>query len=142
MARVGECSVYVDGAFKPAPASFFVDRLLQEPGSIRLRAVSMTDIDRAFIAALASDLSSDEAVEPTPLAVARALVKRVRDLPTWTLRTGRLSETATRLRDRLKVADDPNRLLIDELPIAIGLEGAAHSGADIAARSERLNSSH
>src|SRR3546814_20324411 len=91
----------------------------------------MTDIDRAFIAALASDLSSDEAVEPTPLAVARALVKRVRDLPTWTLRTGRLSETATRLRDRLKVADDPNRLLIDELPIAIGLEGADNSGADI-----------
>src|SRR3546814_5641440 len=87
MTRAGECAVYLDGAFKPAPDSFFVDRLLQEPGSIRLRAVSMTDIDRAFIAALASDLSSDEAVEPTPLAVARALVKRVRDLPTWTLRS-------------------------------------------------------
>src|SRR3546814_4670478 len=115
MQRAGECAVYLYRAFKPAPDSFFVDRQLQEPGSIRLRAVSMTDIDRAFIAALASDLSSDEAVEPTPLAVARALVKRVRDLPTWTLRTGRLSETATRLRDRLKVADDPNRLLIDEL---------------------------
>src|SRR3546814_10074142 len=82
-----------------------------------------------------SDWSSDVcSSDLTPLAVARALVKRVRDLPTWTLRTGRLSETATRLRDRLKVADDPNRLLIDELPIAIGLEGADHSGADIAAR--------
>jgi hypothetical protein len=134
MTRAGQCAVYLDGAFKPAPDSFFVDRLLQEPGSIRLRAVSMTDIDRAFIAALASDLSPEEAIEPTPLAVARALVKQARDLPTWTLRTGRLSETATRLRDRLKVADDPNRLLIDELPIAIGLEGADHSGADIAAR--------
>lgn len=134
MTRAGQCAVYLDGAFKPAPDSFFVDRLLQEPGSIRLRAVSMTDIDRAFIAALASDLSHDEAIEPTPLAVARALVKHARDLPMWTLRTGRLSETATRLRDRLKVADDPNRLLIDELPIAIGLEGADHSGADIAAR--------
>src|SRR3546814_19663593 len=82
-----------------------------------------------------SDWSSDVcSSDLTPLAVARALVKRVRDLPTWTLRTGRLSETATRLRDRLKVADDPNRLLIDELPIAIGLEGADHSGADIGAR--------
>lgn len=134
MTRAGQCAVYLDGAFKPAPDSFFVDRLLQEPGSIRLRAVTMTDIDRAFIAGLASNLSREEAIEPTPLAVARALVKHVRDLPTWTLRTGRLSDIATRLRDRLKVADDPNRLLIDELPKAIGLEGTEYTGSDIAVR--------
>lgn len=134
MTRAGQCAVYLDGAFKPAADSFFVDRLLQDPASIRLRAVTITDADRAFIAALASDLSDAEAIEPTPLAVARALVKRARELPTWTLRTGTLSDTAARLRDRLKVADDPNRLLIDELPTAIGLHGVDSSGDELGQR--------
>jgi hypothetical protein len=120
MTRAGRSAVYLDGVFRPSVNKFLVDRLLQEPSSVSVRSVELTEVDVAYITAMAAMLSTaDEQVPPTSLEVARVLVRDVRDLPTWSLRTARLSPGALKLRDRAKVSSDPNRLLMEDVPAAI-----------------------
>lgn len=119
--RAGRSALYLDGVFRPSLDTFVIDRLLQEPGSVALRAVDLSDVDVAYIAALAEAVSTDtDRVAPTSLEVARALVRQIRNLPAWTLRTTRLSAAALQLRDRIKASNDPNRLLLQDVPAALG----------------------
>ncbi|MNR96923.1 hypothetical protein D3C71_384380 [compost metagenome] len=139
LTRAGRSAVYLDGVFRPSLDTFLVDRLLQEPASVSLRTVELTEVDVAYIAAMAEMLStSDERVPPTSLEVARALVKEIRDLPAWTLRTSRLTSNALRLRDRAKVSNDPNRLLLEDVPAAVGVELGSLSGIGIARKVSAL----
>lgn len=139
MTRAGRSAVYLDNVFRPSLETFLIDRLLQEPTSVSLRAVDLTEIDVAFIAAMAEMLSTpEEAVPPTSLEVARALVKQVRDLPAWTQRTTRLSAGAQQLRDRAKSSNDPNRLLLEDVPAAIGHSLNALSGMEVARKVNAL----
>lgn len=133
MTRAGRSAVYLNGVFRPYLDKFLIDRLLQEPGSVSLRAVELTEVDVAYIAAMAEMLSTaPERVPPTSLEVARALVREIRDLPAWALRTTRLSPDALKLRDRAKASNDPNRLLLEDVPAAIGIELGSLSGVGIA----------
>lgn len=121
LTRAGRSALYLDGVFRPSLDTFFIDRLLQEPASVSLRSVELSEVDVAYIAAMAEALSSEEErVPPTSLEVARALVRQVRELPVWTLRTSRLSPSAIQLRDRVKASSDPNRLLLEDVPAALG----------------------
>ena len=51
-----------------------------------------------------------------PIDVARGLVAIYDRLPPWVGRTQRLSANAKRIRQLLKQANDPNRLIFDDLP--------------------------
>jgi hypothetical protein len=139
MTRAGRTAVYLDTVFRPSLETFLIDRLLQEPSSVSLRAVELSELDVAYIAAMAEMLSTpDEVVAPTSLEVARALVREIRNLPAWTQRTGRLSRGAQHLRDRAKTSNDPNRLLLDDVPVAIDQALADLSGAGVARKVKGL----
>ena len=139
MTRAGRSAVYLDNVFRPSLETFLIDRLLQEPSSVSLRAVELSEVDVAYIAAMAEMLSTADApVAPTSLEVARALVREIRDLPAWTQRTGQLSRGAQYLRDRAKASNDPNRLLLDDLPVAIEETLADVSGTGVARKVEAL----
>jgi hypothetical protein len=130
LSRAGQSAVYLDNVFRPSLDTLLVDRLLQDPAKISLRTVELSEIDVGFIADMAQVLSGpDEAIAPTPLDVARALVTEVRGLPSWTQRTGLLSLRAAKLRDRAKVSDDPNRLLLEDLPAAVDV--APSTGGEV-----------
>ena len=116
-------AIYLDEVFRPQLDSFVVDRLLQDATAIRIRWVELTDLDSNLISDLARKLSrTSEPVAPTPLDVAKAIVRSVRSLPGWTLRTGTLSKNAESLRNLGRNSHDPNRLLFEDLPKAIGHE--------------------
>jgi hypothetical protein len=120
LSRSSQSAVYLEGVFRPTVDAGLIDRLLQDPSDIRLRRIEISDVHAEFISALADALSTPKAVvAPTALEVARAIVARVRALPNWTLRTGRLTSQALVLRDKAKAADDPNRLVLEDLPRAI-----------------------
>jgi hypothetical protein len=81
LSRAGQSAVYLDGVFRPNLDALLVDRLLQDPVKVALRAVELSEVDVAFIADMARTLSTDESpVAPTPLDVARALVAEVPQL--------------------------------------------------------------
>lgn len=114
-------AVYLDGVFRPQFDAYLIDRILQEPSAVRVRWVELSDLDSSLVAELSRRLSDVEGcVVPSPLEVAKALVRQVRTLPNWTLRTNTLSPHATALRNLGRNSHDPNQLLFEDLPRAIG----------------------
>ena len=132
LTRRDETAIYLDNVFRPQIDGFFVDRLLQEPTAVRLRQVEISDVDAGLVSELAKQLSDAErCIDPAPLDVAKALVRRIRDLPSWTTRTTGLSKPATALRTAVLAADDPNQLLFEDLPRALS-EGSERVGISLA----------
>lgn len=133
LTRVETCAFYLDGVFRPSLDTFVIDRMVQEPSSVRIRAVQLSDVDFAFISTLSDRLSTEEApIPPTTFDVARALVGLVRSLPMWSQRTGRLNASTIAFRDRAKTAEDPNRFLTVDTPKAFGWSGGDFSGPALA----------
>lgn len=132
LTRRDRMAIYLDDVFRPQVDPFFVDRLLQEPAAVRLRKVEISDVDAGLISELAKQLSEgDDCVGPTPLEVARALVRKVRDLPSWTARTAKLSKPTIALRTLALAASDPNQLLFEDLPRAMA-DGSERVGVSLA----------
>lgn len=123
LTRAERIATYLDEVFRPQLDGFLVDRLMQDPGAVRMRAVELSDLDTKLIAGLAQRLASQDPIDPTPLEVARAIVQQVRALPNWTLRTSLLSENAIKLRNLGRSVNDPNQLLFEELPRQLGGSG-------------------
>jgi hypothetical protein len=55
-----------------------------------------------------------------PLEIARGLVGVITSLKPWTIKTGRLSSTAVQVRNLAKLANDPNKFLLDDIPTVFG----------------------
>lgn len=131
-------AIYLDGVFRPQLDAYLVDRILQDPGAVRVRWVELSDLDSNLVAELSRRLSAgqEDGVAPSPLEVAKALVRQVRALPNWTLRTNTLSPNATALRNLGRNSHDPNQLLFEDLPKAYGGDRAS-TGALLASAVDR-----
>ena len=123
MSRVGQLAVYLDGVFQPKVAAILVDRLTQDPSSVRLRWAEAGDFHAQVLSGVA-DLVAEfggteaESGRAPAIDVARGLVGIVFRLPGWVMRTGRLSPAAAKVRNLAKMASDPNKFLLDDLPAA------------------------
>jgi len=134
-------AVYVEGSYQAVLDETFVDRLIQAPSQIEVRAIARTDQDTAFLERLAERLSTaDETVPVKALPVAAALFKRFRLLPEWSQRTSTLSERTRRVRDAVIKANDPEGLLFVQLPAA--LEGVNDRVATIDAAIREAQSAY
>ena len=122
LSRVARTSLYLDEVFRPQLDTFFVDRLLQDPSAVRARDVEMTTQHVSVVSELAKNLAGEQAIAPTALEVARALVGRVRGLPGWTQRTNILSPKAIALRQLGLKSHDPNKVLFEDIPNKFGQE--------------------
>lgn len=115
LANQGSVAIYLDGHFTPEIDDVVADRLLQSPDALTVRHVRLGVEEDALIDGIARSVLGLTIKSPTPLDVARGLVQRVLSLPKWTQRTRDLPTETRRVRDLLIHADDPNRLLFDEL---------------------------
>jgi hypothetical protein len=118
LARQDSLAVYVEEIFQTALDDVFVDKLMQKPGDIRLRRVDRSNRDLTFLHGLAKHLSVDDATKSLP--VAQALFQRYESLPAYSQRTDTLSKPATTVRGVVLRAKDPEALLFDALPAALG----------------------
>lgn len=120
LAMRDDLAVYLDGIFQTALDDVFVDKLLQRPGDIRLRRISRDVRQAAFLDDLARRFDLGPAA--TSLPVAQALFQRYENLTTFAQRTDRISATAKNVRRIVLRASDPEALLFDDLPAALGEE--------------------
>lgn len=123
MANRDRFAVYLDETFQTALDDVFVDRLLQNPGGVRLRRVDRSVREAAFLSGLAQLLGVNQ--EGAALPVAQALFQRFEALPAYAMRTARISEDARLVRGIVAQATDPEDLLFDALPQALGERLAA-----------------
>lgn len=129
MSRSGRLAVYLDNAFQPKLSSLLIDRLAQDPACVRLRWTEASEFHVQVLGGIA-DLLTEFGTLPADqthaeaIDIARGLVGLVLGLPGWVLRTTSLSPTAAKVRNLAKLASDPNKFLLDDLPsvFAEGIE--------------------
>jgi hypothetical protein len=116
LARRSALAVYADGVFQPSLNSLFFDRLLQEPGAIKLKQVDRSKDDTKALKVLAVGLQLG--AKASALEVASSLFQRFEALPLYSKQTFRLTDGVRAIRDTLLQASDPERLLFVDLPAA------------------------
>lgn len=117
LAHKANIAVYKDAMFVPRLTDADVDECLQDPSRFSLRWVAIDEDKSQILDGIAKLLSEigESAGAADPLEAARGLVAMVFNLPEWTRRTQRLSETAKAMRDMLLKASDPHKVLFVDL---------------------------
>ena len=122
MTKLNDYAAYLEGVYRPSIDDLFIEVLMKVPQDIALRQMNFSDIGQKILAGVCHTLNKlHESKTPLaetsePLAIARRLVTTVVDLPPWVLRTRRLNSNTIRLRELIKNANDPNKVLFDDLP--------------------------
>lgn len=135
LAMRDDLAVYLDGVFQTSLDDVFVDKLLQRPGEIRIRRINRDVREAAFIDDLARRF--DLGAVSSSLPVAQALFQRYENLTTFAQRTDRLSPAAKEVRRVILRARDPEALLFEDLPAALGEELNAQLVFDALGEAER-----
>lgn len=129
LCRSSTLGVYLDDVFQPRVTSLLTDRLGQDRGCVRVRWNRMSKFQRDILLGVAKTVADHVGLSTgdtlrEPLEIARALVGVITSLTPWTLKTMRLSPIALRVRDLAKLANDPNKFLLDDIPLQVSV-GAA-----------------
>ncbi len=118
LANKDRMAVYVDGVFQTAITDIFFDKLLQRPVDIRIRPIDRSIREAAFLSGLAQAFNVVEDGQALP--VAAALFQAFEELPPFAARTMRLPPRTLTVRAAITAASDPEGLLFDALPDALG----------------------
>ncbi|MGZ5738094.1 MAG: ATP-binding protein, partial [Burkholderiales bacterium] len=118
LAHAEHVAVYRDDMFEPKLTDVDADELLQDARRFNLRWIDKDSDHAAALESIAHALRQCGFAPSggSPLEVSRNLVKLVFLLPSWAKRTQRVSKPAKAVRDLLLRANDPNRLLMIDLP--------------------------
>ena len=113
-------AIYRDGIFQARVSELDMAFLARDPGDIQLRWMDLSEMSRRLLSEMA-DIVRDLDEENTlthlePIDVAKGLVAIFDRLPPWVGRTQRLSRKARRIRQLFKQANDPNKLIFDDIP--------------------------
>lgn len=120
--RLQNYAVYREGVYRPSIDGLFIDYLMKSPRDLSLRSMNFSAIGQKILAGVSETLNEIHPNLPAlsetsePLIIARRLVATVMDLQPWVLRTRQISPNAIRLRELIKTATDPNKVLFDDLP--------------------------
>ena len=111
---------YRDGIFQARVSELDMAFLSRDPGDIQLRWMDLSEMSRRLLSDMA-DIVRDLDEENTlthlePIDVAKGLVAIFDRLSPWVGRTQRLSRNARRVRQLFKQANDPNKLIFDDIP--------------------------
>lgn len=122
LTRQHDYAVYHANVYRPSIDDLLIDYLTKVPDEISLRPMNFSDIGQKILAGISESLNRLHPDLPglsetsEPLEIARRLVMTVMELPSWVLRTRELSPNTIRLRELIKNANDPNKVLFDDLP--------------------------
>jgi hypothetical protein len=134
-------AVYVDGAFIPEWTAVAIDRLLQDPDAVSLRAVRTDGLSEGMFADVAMYVEGHfgDGRGRTALDITRPLVQLALKLTPWAKRTRTLSKRAGGLRDALLAARDPY-LLLRAISAALEVEEGGDQSSHNSDVQERLKS--
>ncbi|PRA78353.1 ATP-binding protein [Ochrobactrum sp. MYb29] len=125
LAKQQTVAVYIDGIYQTAIDDVVVDKLLQKPSLFRLRRIDRSIRETAFLSSLGQLLNVEH--QGTSLPVAAALFQRFEALTQFSKRTSHLEPLSLKIRNTVMKADDPEQLLFDDLPSALGEELSAEA---------------
>lgn len=135
LARRDDVAIYEHGTFKPLLTPDLVERLVRNPAHFEIKHFASTrGARRQVVAALARCLGAERGSRryrvATVVAVVGRLVSTARRLDRFTLRTSDLGEDALAVRNVLVAAVEPDRLLFEALPAALGFPPVGANARD------------
>ena len=120
LSQHGTLAFYRQGLFQARVSDLDTDYLAKDPTDVQLRWMDLSDVSRRLLSEMADivrDLDEENALAHLePIDVAKGLVAIYDRLPPWVARTQRLSDNAKRIRQLFKKANDPNKLIFDDIP--------------------------
>jgi hypothetical protein len=124
-----EFALFEDGTYQTRLTGALVERMLKNPERFAVKAMgTQAGVRKAVINEIAQELGTRVPIialqntrNVAPLAVTRDLLDRARTLSSYAERTQQLSAPAKAVRVALKTAREPDTLLFNDLPIALGL---------------------
>ncbi|SDN05100.1 hypothetical protein [Actinacidiphila guanduensis] len=126
--RSQDVALFEDGSYLPRLTPDVVERMVKAPGRFSVKATPVGDglrhsVVKNLSQALKVEPPRSQALRnPALLAVTRALMERVMVLTPYARRTRRISKDAIAVRSALFAAQDPDELLFQALPRALGLD--------------------
>lgn len=128
--RAGDVALFEEGNYCPKLTPAIVERILRESGPDRfaVKAVPINEGQRRLVVeglalSLGVDVPRSPSIRnPKLLAVTRALLERIMVLEPYAVQTQRISTEAMKVRSVLGVATDPDQLIFETLPQALGLQ--------------------
>ena len=127
-----DLAFYRQGIFQARMSDLDMDYLVKDPTDIQLRWMDLSDASRRLLSDMASivrELDEENALTNLePIDVARGLVAIYDRLPPWVSRTQQLSANAKQVRQLFKQANDPNKLIFDDIPKLFSDDADIHEG--------------
>jgi energy-coupling factor transporter ATP-binding protein EcfA2 len=125
LANPDQVAVYQDAVFQPTLTPELLERLTKAPDRFEVRYLAVEGARVAALRAVATEfgltLRSSSRHRAVPvLSVVAPLLDTVRRLPEYALRSAHMSEAAERVREAFLSAREPDQLLFDDLPTALG----------------------
>jgi hypothetical protein len=139
LARQDEIAIYEHGSLVLALDDAVAERLVKNPGHFSIRNTqAQTERRRAVLQALVARFKiSSGSDDPTFLKVATALFRELRVLPPFVQKAKRsLSAEAAAVRDAFHSAAEPDVLIFETLPTALGFPSFGGSGPANGAEAE------
>ena len=137
-----DLAIYREGIFQARVTDLDLEFLARDPKDVQVRWMDLPDASRQLLSDLTAfvrEVDHDFCLtDLQPIDVARGLVAVYDRLPAWTGRTRHLSANARLVRQVLKHAKDPNRLLFDDLPQALSNPGEPGHDMDLKLVAERV----
>ena len=111
---------YREGIFLAHVSELDMEILARDPADIRVRWMDLSEMSRRLLSEMAGivrDLDEENTLTHLePIDVAKGLVAIFDQMHPWVGRTQRLSLSARRIRQLFKQANDPNKLIFDDIP--------------------------
>jgi hypothetical protein len=119
LSKRSDLAFYRQGIFQARMSDLDMDYLVNDPGDIQIRWMDLSDWLRRLLSDMAGIVreldEENKLADLEPIDVAKGLVAIYDRVPPWVERTQRLSANAKRVRQLFKQANDPNKLLFDDI---------------------------
>ena len=116
-----EIALYENGSFIPNWSMPVFERLLKVPQQFELKCFRITGTRANLLAQFMERLNQPMAVEDSDLLmVVTPLIRSIAQLPKYALTTQELSDTSKNVREAILNALEPDELIFNQLPEALG----------------------
>lgn len=124
LAGHSDLAFYRQGIFQASMSDLDMDYLANDPNDIQVRWMNLPAASRRMLSDVADVVreldEGNRLADLEPIDVAKGLVAIYDRLAPWVGHTQRLTANAKRLRQLLKQANDPNKLIFDDIPHVLG----------------------
>lgn len=128
---------YRDGIFQSRLRDIDVEVLAKKPADIQLRYMNLSEVSKRLLSGMADivrELDECNVLKNLePIDVARGLIAIYDNIHPWAQRTMHLTKEAVRIRNLFKKANDPNKLLFNDIPGLLDTEVDLENQQSIAA---------